>query len=186
MSVENAPKRVPYVDHPDRCQGNQKGAYPGHEGQCMFFKVQGDDYCQIHGGNLTNVATRSLNLYRIKKFDKRLGEFKIANGSRTIDEELALLRMMLEETVNKCEDSVELMLYSTKISEIIRDIKSLVLTADKLATKAGQLIGRNEAIVIAAKVIEIITAHISDPAILTKIGDDVALAFLQIEVPEEE
>jgi len=175
-------EKVPYPDHPDRCQGinSAKGEQVG---QCTLFKVPGSDFCSFHGGNKKAQADtlQELNLYRLKKFTNRLVEFKNANGARTIDEELAILRMVLEETVNKCNDEMELLLYSTKISELINDIKGLVISADKLATKARTTIGRSEAIVIAGKTVEIITRHIDDPAILAKIAEDITQAFITTE-----
>lgn len=179
------PKRVPYPDHPDRCQGRSPmGA--GDVEQCSFVREPNSQYCFIHGGNKATAAAEkaSLNIYRIAKFQKRLQEFQVANGARTIDEELAILRMILEETINKCEDNMELLLYSTKISELIRDIKALVVVADKLATKSGMLIGRSEAIVIAGKVVDAISRHITDETALARISDELVNIFITPNLAE--
>lgn len=168
-------KRVPYPDHPNRCQ-----ALTSHSensgGQCLYLTEEGKDYCIIHGG--TSRVNEALNLYRVRKFEKRLKDFTAANGARGIDEELAILRMVLEEVLNKCDSEMELLLYSTKISELVMDIKSLVLAADRLASKRGMLIGRAEGMVIAGQVVAIISKFISDETILTKIADEVGDAFL--------
>lgn len=168
-------KRVPYPDHPDRCQG-MLGAQLA--GQCTMFKSEGSQYCPLHGGNMVDLPGKSLNLYRIRKWQNRLSEFKTANGSRTLSEELALLRMILEETVNNCQSEMDLMLYSTKISDLVNDIKGLVLAADKLETKAGSLIGRTEGMVIAGKMVEIISRHVTDEKILNRMAEEISSAFV--------
>lgn len=181
-------KHVPYPDHPNRCQAIAQGNTAGGGGQCMFFAVENSNYCQIHGGNKAQQAAvkNEMNLYRVAKYQKRITDLKTANGARTIDEELAIMRMILEEVLNKCEIEGEmgLMLYSTKISELVNNIKGCVVTADKLATKAGMLLGRSEAIVIAGKVVQILSEEIEDPALLSKIADKVADAFAT-PTPEE-
>lgn len=176
---------VPYPDHPERCQGRQNNK--GREGQCLFFREEGSTFCIIHGAGFKNSAVKELNLYRIKKYQKRLLELKSANGARTIDEELAILRMVLEEILIKCEaeGDMGLLLYSIKISEMVRDIKNCVLVADKMATKAGQLIGRTEAIVIAGKVVQILSEEITDQSALGRIGERVLNAFTNTDETED-
>ena len=173
-------KDVPYPAHPERCQGIIR-TNNGFEGQCTHYRIEGSNYCIIHGGSVAQTQTplKELNLYRVKKYMKRISELKTANAARTIDEELAILRMVLEETLERTEKEGDmgLLLYSQKISEIIRDIKSCVITADKLATKAGTLLGRSEAIVIAGKVIEILSTEVNDTEVLSRIADKVADAF---------
>lgn len=178
------PKRVPYMDHPDRCQGVLQATGD----QCHFMCEPESKYCFIHAGNKANPELKALNLYRVKKYEARVRALKENNASRTIDEELAILRMVLEEVLVKTEEDGQmgLLLYSTKISELIRDIKACVVTADKLASKAGMLIGRSEAIVIAGKVVTILADEIEDQALLSRIADKVAEAFIQRPEMEEE
>jgi hypothetical protein len=173
------PQLVPYPDHPQRCQGRSSARGMDTE-QCSFIREPNSEYCFIHGGNKGNAAAenKSLGMYRLGKFEKRLRELQVANGARTIDEELSILRMILEETLNKCGDNMELLLYSTKISEIIINIKGLVVVADKLATKSGMLIGRSEAIVIAGKVVDCISRHITDESLLGAIAEDLVGIFI--------
>jgi hypothetical protein len=174
-------QRVEYPDHPNRCQGlTNHPENPG--GQCSYLAEEGKNYCILHGG-VSNGTNSSLNLYRVRKFEKRLKDFTTANGARGIDEELAIMRMVLEEVLNKCDTEMELLLFSTKISELVGDIRNLVMAADRLASKRGMLIGRAEGMVIAGQVVTIISKYISDEIILGKIADEVGEAFLT-PVPE--
>ena len=72
------------------------------------MREEDSKYCFIHGGNRADTTLKELNLYRIKKFEGRLRELKSANAARTIDEELAILRMTLENVLMKCDEEGEM------------------------------------------------------------------------------
>jgi hypothetical protein len=168
-------ERVPN-GHPDQCETIRQGLGI----QCNFKKVEGRRTCIMHGGNLGDAPARvkSLNSYRLGKYQKRMEDFAGASNLRSVDEEIGILRMVLEEVFLQCESDVDLLLYSQKIGDLVRDITKCVQVADKLATKSGMLIGRVEAMAIAEKVVNILPKYISDETILLKIAEELADAFL--------
>lgn len=169
-------QKIPYPDHPNRCQ-----AIGGlSEGQCINLASQDSQYCLVHGGNIADrVALKDLNLYRIKKYEKRIRAMKESSGARGLEEELAIMRMILEEILLTCEKEGDmgLLLYSTKISETVRDIKTLVLSVERLSSKAGLTIGRSQGVVLAGKVVDIISRHVVDMTALNKIADEIGEIF---------
>jgi len=171
-------KKVPYPDHPNRCQA----VGGSHGDQCFNLAAPESKYCLAHSGNFAVAQTqlKELNLYRVKKYEKRIREFKEANGARGLEEELAIMRMVLEEILLKCENEGEmgLLLYSTKISETVRDIKTLVLSVERLSSKAGLTIGRSQGVVLAGKVVDIISRHVTDMEALNRIANDIGEAFV--------
>jgi hypothetical protein len=162
--------------HPRQCQAIR----PGMGTQCNFEAVEGGLTCIMHGGvhRLESNRVKSLNTYRLGKYQKRMQEFADSPRLRSIDEEIGILRMVLEEIFNQCSSDVDLLLYSQKISELIRDITKCVQVADRLATKEGMLIGRAEALTIATRVINVISAHIHDEQKLLEIAEQISDAFL--------
>ena len=173
-AMQNTLIRVQPED-PHRCQ-----SYVQSEGvQCGFKAVEGSRFCIMHGGRHSIESNRvaSLSQYRLKKYQKRHGEFLENAKLRSVDEEISILRMVLEEIINMANSEVELMLYSQKISDLVRDITKCVQVADKLATKAGMVIGRQEAMVIGNRVVDILATHITDEALLLKIADQIGDAF---------
>jgi len=184
LDEKESPKRVPYSEHPERCL--QINRVAGGEQQCQFFREPGQSFCKFHGGMASEtlkLESTETSLYRLRKYGKRLQEIKVANSARTLDDELGILRITLEEVVNKFgeEGEVSILLYSTKITELVREIKSVLVAADRLATKAGTLIGRSEAIVIAGRVVEIVSKHITDPGALNRIANEISEAFITVE-----
>jgi hypothetical protein len=148
--------------------------------QCIFKVVEGSRYCIMHGGNRTITSNRvkDLNNYRLGKYQTRVSELANNPNLRSIDEEIGILRMILESIIEKCESNVDLMLFSQRISDLIQDITRCVNLADKLATKSGMLIGRSEALLIGEKIIDIISTHITDERILLQIAEQISDSLL--------
>jgi len=145
----------------------------------MNRAVEGILNCPVHARvEIKRAEVKSLNIYRIKKFERRLVEMKEATGARSLDEELALLRMVLEEVLNKCDSGVDLLLYSERIMDLISQVRATVQVAEKLATRTGMLVGRAEALQIAGTTVEIIARHIENDTLLAKIAEDLQMAFL--------
>ncbi len=178
--MSEAMKRVDRSD-PRRCQAIRNG-------QCEFEAVEGSQYCKMHGGamHLKIAEQDSLNSYRLGKYQQRMRQFATSTRLRSIDEEIGILRMLLETIFERCEKyDMDVYLYSQKITELVHAIRNCVIVADKLATKDGMLIGRDEAIKIAQKVIEILPKYINNQEDLLKIADELSEAFVQ-KVPATE
>ena len=160
---------------PEQCQAMnyQQGI------QCRFKSEPASKFCIMHGGHgsAESIRVADFNQYRFRKYQARHKEFTDSAKLRSVDEEIGVLRMVLEEIVNMCESSMDLMLYSQKISDLVRDITKCVIVSDKLATKAGMLIGRQEAMVIGNRVVDILATHITDEALLLKLADEISDAF---------
>lgn len=176
-------KHVPYPDHPNRCSARIGGP---HEGQCKNFATPNGTSCVMHGGKLheVKIATESLGLYRVGRFNKRLNELKTHVGVRSLEDELAIMRMILEEILIKCDTTQELLLYSTRIGEVIADIRNLVISSEKLSSRTGMLVGRTEAVVLAGKVVEIMARHVKDETILGRIADEIIEVFVTPNLEE--
>ena len=161
---------------PNQCEALR----PGMGVQCTFKRVDGSRYCIMHGGQRTIAANRvkDLNHYRLKKYQGRVAELATSPHLRSVDEEIGILRMTLESVFEQCHSSVDLLLYSQKISDLVRDITKCVQVADKLATKSGMLIGRAEAIKIGEKIVDIISDYITDEQSLLEIAEKISDAMM--------
>ena len=162
--------------HPNQCQAIR----PGVGTQCCFKAIDNGIVCLMHGGIhvINSRKAKSLSQYRLGKFQARMREFAESPALRSVDEEISILRMVLESIYEQCNENMDLLLYSQKIGELVQDITRCVIVADRLATKSGMLIGRGEAVTIANQVIDIITKHISDEKTLLSIAEEISDAFL--------
>lgn len=152
MSVEEASvyKRVE-PDDPTCCQGVNKN------GPCNLQAIEGQRFCRMHFGighkQAEKTAARN---YRLNVYQHRINEFADNDQVKSLREEVGVLRMLLEETINKCKNDTELLLYSNKIADLVIKIEKLVASCHKLELSSGSLLDRNTVMIIADVVIQIV------------------------------
>lgn len=138
-------------DDPNCCQGLNK------HGQCNLKAVPGQKYCRIHFGfgqkKSELEATRN---YRLNRYQNRVNEFADNAQVKSLREEIGVLRMLLEETVNKCQNDTDLMIYSTKISDLVVKIQKLVESCHKLEQSTGMLLDKSTVMYLGDVIINIV------------------------------
>lgn len=174
------------ANSPDRCQGLDK------INQCMFQVVKGEKFCPRHLGRYSTKEKRELRNFRLQRWQQRVNEFADNDQVKSLREEIGITRLLLEEQLNKCESSHELLIHSTKIVELINKIQGLVVACHKLELSTNQLLGRSTILAIGEMVVNVITQHIEDPVLLDKISEGVfngietTLGKVDIEGTEQE
>jgi len=167
--MRHTPERCDLED-PDcckQCAKNQNGRY--------FKCVVGADYCILHCG-ATHAASnkkKKANHYRLQVWQRRLEEFAGHGDVKSLRDEIGILRIVLEETLNSCQDSKDLLLYSAKISDLATKIEKLVTSCDRLEKNMGQMMDRPTALRFAAKLVDIVGRHVTDADMLDAISSEV-------------
>ena len=147
-------------DDPNRCQAVVQG-----QGQCPNLAVPGTKYCKAHGG--ARAASRqeeaSLKNYRIARasFNQRAAEMANSSGLKSLRDEISLMRVLLEEHLNSCEDTNDLLLQSAIISDLILKIEKLVVSCNKLETSLGETLDKSQILHIAGKWIDSISEAVA-------------------------
>jgi len=157
-------------DSPDRCQSLYK------EGQCPFRKVEGSDYCAMHGGNSVLEAAKraSLRNYKLTKFQARLDRFATNPKVKDLRDEIAILRMTLEERLNSLNGPNDLIIHSHVISDLVLKINTVVSSCHKLENSMGQLLDKQAILQFGSEIIRIISEEITeDPELLNRIADKI-------------
>ncbi len=138
-------------DDPNCCQGLNKF------GQCNLRAIEGQKYCRLHFGfghkKAENDAARN---YRLNRYQNRVNEFADNTQVKSLREEIGVLRMLLEETVNKCQNDTDLLIYSTKISDLVVKIQKLVESCHKLELSSGELLDKSTIMYLGDVIINIV------------------------------
>lgn len=144
---------------PHRCQSG------GKLGQCPYRAAEGNIYCQRHGGNKAIQAKEAENLrtYKLSIWQNRKNELADDDKIKSLREEIALARMMVEQIVNKCETDVDLILNSSKIADLLMKIDKLVNSCNAIETKMGMLLDRSSIIHIGSMIVEVVAQFIAVP-----------------------
>jgi hypothetical protein len=176
MALDTTIKRCE-KDDPNRCQAkNARGD------QCMNEALRIGDgfakYCSIHGGVMEHQKKEkeSLNMYRLAKYGERVKELKDHGEIKGLRSEIGILRMVLEQRLNQCQDDQELMLSSNVIGDLVAKIEKLVTSCHKLEASMGQLLDRQQILQFAEVIITIIGNNVSDAALLEKIANEISEA----------
>ena len=177
-------ERAPYEDHPGRCQSTNS------KGQCANLGIPLDNgtyaaFCQAHGGNQSQDAhiKNSVRNYRltVARFRTQLDEKAEAEGIKSLRDEIAILRICLEERLNTCKDAMDLILNSGAISDMVMKINVVVQSCHKLEGSMGQLLDKQAILQFAQVVIGIISSELEDsPERINTIADNILKAVGQI------
>lgn len=163
-------------DDPTRCQAIFAG------GQCPYKATEHSTKCAMHGGNKATERVEAENLrnYRLGKWQGRVDEFSDSSKIKSLREEIGILRMMLEETVNKCENQGQLILFASKISDLVMKIERLVATCHKLESSLGMMIDKIAAQQLANEIVAIIGEYVTDPETVAQIADRIGLTVTHL------
>lgn len=162
------------ADDPNRCQAT------GHD-QCPYKAMPGFKYCPRH--NSRSEATeqkRKVSQYRLQIWQDRVGEFSEHNDVKSLRDEIGILRMLMENTISKCQDAQDLLMFSGKISETAMKIEKLVSSCNRLEKNMGMMLDKSAALLLAGQIVEIITRHVEDSAVVDEISNDIITAIASI------
>ncbi len=164
---------------------NERCISSNHNGQCPYIKQNETEYCVRHGANKGKEgrAAEVQRNYRLKRWKDRVGEFADNDGIKSLREEVGILRLILEEMMNACETSMDLLLYSNKMSDLVTKIEKLVTSCDKLENRMGILLSKDSVLHLASIYVQIINNHVSDPDIIEQISMEMATATEEVSNP---
>src|SRR6516164_4243226 len=175
MFDENKWERVEETD-PNRCQAMGKNF------QCPFKAIEGNKFCPRHAGlGVALAARRASDMFRLDTYQARVAEFASHDELKNLRGEIGILRMTLEEIINQTGgDRKQLLCYSGKISDMIMKISVLIKTCHRLDTQLGMMLDRDKVMLIAQKIVEIVSEAVPDQSILDKMGEKLVETILEI------
>jgi len=150
--------KITSEDQPDRCQAVHS------LGQCRNVAVKGSNFCAAHGGNkaVQDAEREALRNYKLTQFQARIDEKKAAPDLKNLRDEIALLRMLIEERLNMCKSGTDLVLHSSAISDLIMKVEKVVASCHKLEKNMGMVVDKQAILNFAGRVVQIITLVLSD------------------------
>lgn len=149
--------------------------------QCGNLREDGATRCPLHGANmqLASQEHKSLRMYRLAKFQNQVEQFASHDKLKTLNEEVAILRMLVQEKVNQCEDMTDLMLVSGPVADMVMKVQKLVESCDRLETKSGSLLNKTQIQNIATQLMQAVAAKINEFAEVHEISDELVSSLLE-------
>jgi len=144
-------QRVTDLADPDRC----KGAQP--DGQCRNRAEDGSDYCRACGGE-NRAPARKLRQYLLAKAHDRvrLAEFAEHEEVKSLRDEIALARMLIERRFNLIQNDADLIGACAPLNTLLLTVERLVKSAHAIEKSLGALLARNAVLRVGQQVCQII------------------------------
>lgn len=148
---------------PERCQGKtslgacpNKGAYSSNGGRFQ--------YCRIHGGAINQIVERKEGLenYRLARWNGMFADKARNEKIKSLKDEIAILRGLLQEKLEACQNTQELIIASGPLSDLILKIQKVVESCHRIDVSTGQMLDRTQVLQFAAGIISVITNVIGD------------------------
>ena len=156
-------------DDPNRCQGTWE------YGQCPYKAVPNGTFCMRCGGNkqLDKIEKESTDMYRVDMFRARIAKMKGNSEVKSLSNEVAILRMVLEEQLNGCQNETDLILHSARISDLIIKIDKLVVSCHKLEKNLGQHLDKSALLQFASEVVALIGDKVANKDEVQAVADGI-------------
>lgn len=176
MAIDNKFEMVE-PDAPDRCQ-----AVHG-KGQCRYKRSENSLYCPMHGGRWGIEASRlnGMRQYQLGKWQATVEGFADDDQVKSLRGEIGISRMFMQEIIGRCKDSGELLMATSRVSELVSKIERLVVSCHRLESNLGLLLDKPKIMALAQIIVEIISKHVADDETKAKISNEIVTAIVNTQ-----
>lgn len=140
---------------PTRCKGTNP------EGQCWNRAEEGSDFCRAHHG--VNLApARNMRQYLLTKVEERtrLAHFAEHDEIKSLRDEIALSRMLIEKLYNSINTHADLLTTCGPLNKLLLTVDKLVKDSHKLEQSLGNLLGRPAVLRLGQQIVEILMVRL--------------------------
>lgn len=162
---------------PNRCQG------VGSQGQCWNLAADRAQMCMMHGGNMqqNKAIQEDRDMYQVDMYRARIARQKGHPEVKSLTNEIALLRMMLEEKLRSCTDNTTLLLHAASISELIMKIDKLVNSCHKLEKNMGLHLDKAVLLQFSAEIVALIGNVCKNKNEISQLADGILEIVANVE-----
>lgn len=182
MAIDNKFERVTEEFDPNRCQGSTT------RGPCPYKATVDNRFCPMHSAGPTAHLARkeAQRNFRLNTWQARVNEFADSTEVKSLREEVGIMRLLLENTMNRYKTPDDLYAGTGKIADIIGRLEKLVGTCHRLELANEMLLDRHTVLKIASTIVEIVGEYISDEKVLDLIGEKIVTSIVtkHNEVPK--
>jgi len=131
-------------------------------GQCNEEALEGDRFCTLH--THLDPEKHQKRLYNLLKYKYRTRYQQIGDHEslRSLRDEVAIAKMVLEETLNSVHNESELLASRADIAHQLATIDKLVASTVKMETQLGSLLAKPTLLKIAGDIVQILLAKLQD------------------------
>jgi hypothetical protein len=150
-------ERVTDLADPRRCKASVG------TGQCMTVALEGSDYCQVHAGSY-RPPVKGLRQYLLAQAQDRarLAALSEHDDIKSLRDEIALTRMMIERLWNSAQSDVERMALFGRVNSHILTLEKLVKTCNQIEERLGTLLAKPTLLRVGMEICRVLVNRLSD------------------------
>ncbi len=124
-----------------------------HQGQCPRDALDDDTRCEIHTHNDPEAYDK--RVYHILEHQYRIRHSELSDHEelKSLREELAIARLILEERFNAIKSNVDLLAATGSLNSLLLTIEKLVTSCHKLEQSVGTLLSKPTLLRIANEIV---------------------------------
>jgi glutamine synthetase adenylyltransferase len=144
-------ERVTDLDDPRRCKAGTRA------GQCVCVAPEGSDYCYLHAG-VDRTPEKNLRQYLLLKAEDRtrLAYFAEHEEVKSLRDEIALARMLIERRFNLIHNDADLLSACGSLNQLFITVERLVKSAHAIEQSLGSLLARQSVLRLGQQICQII------------------------------
>jgi|WetSurMetagenome_2_1015567.scaffolds.fasta_scaffold09775_7 hypothetical protein len=157
-----------------RCEFTHIGA-----GQCNEEALEGCRYCSLH--TTLDPEKQQKRLYNLLKFKYRTRYEQIGDHEalRSLREEVAIAKMMLEESLNLIQNESEYMARRSELAQQLVTIEKLVSSMLKMETSLGTLISKPTLLKLTSDIVQILITKLQHIEGYELLIDEISAAIVK-------
>lgn len=147
--------RVKDPADPRRCKG------AAQDGQCMNEAEHGSDYCRAHSG-VSTAEEEGRRIYHLAqaRYRTRLAQLSEHEEVKSLREEIALNRMLIEQRFNLIKNETDLLAACGQLNQMLLTVERLVKSAHQIEQNLGVLLSKPTVLRLGQQLCEIIVEEL--------------------------
>lgn len=148
-----------------RCQATNK------DKQCARLCDDGFDYCSFHNsGQIIKLKKDETRNYLLTRWRAEVDHYANHSQVKSLREEIGILRLLMQTTLNKCLDENDLLIHTPRIMELTQRLERTIDTCNRLEEKTQFLVDKTQIIMLAEQILMIFSEFVPDTNILGKVA----------------
>lgn len=163
------------LDRPERCQGITPN------GQCSRNAQPDGNFCQSHNGGINRVAEKDKRMYLLLKAkdQSRLASLNEHSELKSLRDEIAIARMLIEERFNLIQTDSDLITACGTLNSLLLTVERLVQSAHKLEQNLGSLLAKPTLLALGNELVTIVIEELKDIPNYEEVVDRISSRVIQ-------
>jgi len=149
--------------------------------QCNHLAVDGSKYCADHSKD-PQAGPRRQYMLNKAKYQQRYLEFAESSELRTLNDEIAILRMVMSERLNMITNDSEMLASCGQIAALAVTIERLVKSCHTLESRLGTLLAKPVLLGIANDLVQILLKELVNVPNYEALVDRISEQIIQVIV----